>query len=86
MLFILYSSTTRKDTMPKQKHFQEPLFQELKKDYCYVCYERIKKDEGIYIGNGMWRHKKCKPGSNRWLKSRVGQENPLLSSCDQSTK
>jgi len=27
----------------KQKYFQEPLFQELKKDYCYVCYERIKK-------------------------------------------
>jgi hypothetical protein len=65
--------------MSKQKYFQEPLFQEFKKDYCYVCYERIKKDEGLYIGHDMWRHKKCKPGSNRWLKSKVGQENPLSS-------
>ncbi|HBA55799.1 MAG TPA: hypothetical protein DCZ04_15455 [Syntrophorhabdus aromaticivorans] len=62
---------------PKQKHFQEPLFKELKKDYCYVCYQRIKQDEGIHVGRDMWRHRKCKPGSRRWLKSKVGQENPL---------
>lgn len=54
----------------------------MKKDYCYVCYERIKKDEGLYIGNDMWRHKKCKPGSNRWLKSKIGQENPLATPHD----
>jgi hypothetical protein len=70
--------------MSKQKYFQEPLFHELKKDYCYVCCERIKKDEGIYIGNDMWRHKKCKPGSSRWLKSKVGQENSLISFLDPS--
>jgi len=78
MLLILYSSTIGKNAMSKQKYFQEPLFLELKKDYCYVCYERIKNDEGIYIGNDMWRHRKCKPGSNRWLKSKVGQEKPLI--------
>lgn len=64
--------------MPKQKHFQEPLFTELKKDYCYVCYQRIKKDEGICVGQDLWRHQKCKPGSRKWLKSKAGQENPLL--------
>jgi hypothetical protein len=71
--------------MPKQKYFQEPLFHELKKDYCYVCYERIKKNEGIYIGNDMWRHKKCKPGSNRWLKSKIGQETSLVTPHDSTT-
>ncbi len=68
----------------KKKYFQEPLFQELKKDYCYVCYGRIKNEEGIYIGNGMWRHAKCKPGSSRWLRSRVGQESHLYSYCVKS--
>jgi hypothetical protein len=68
--------------MSKQKYFQESLFQEYKKDYCYVCYGRIRKDEGIYIGNDMWRHKKCKPGSSRWLKSKVGRENSLLTPND----
>jgi hypothetical protein len=62
----------------KTKYFQEPLFKELKKDYCYVCCRRIGKDEGICVGQGLWRHRKCKPGSRRWLKSKAGRENPLL--------
>ncbi|MBA4418737.1 MAG: hypothetical protein C0392_12640 [Syntrophus sp. (in: bacteria)] len=57
----------------KNKYYQEPLFEELRKDTCYVCYDRIKKDEGIYIGNSLWRHKKCKPGGHNWLKSKIGQ-------------
>ncbi len=57
----------------KRKYYQEPLFDELRRDTCYVCYERIKKDEGIYIGNNLWRHKKCKPGGRAWLKNKIGQ-------------
>ncbi|HBE45261.1 MAG TPA: hypothetical protein DDW17_07410 [Deltaproteobacteria bacterium] len=45
----------------KVKYFQEPLFEEFRKDYCYVCYRRIKDNKGLYIGNSLWRHKKCKP-------------------------
>jgi hypothetical protein len=56
----------------KQKYYQEPLFDELRRDTCYVCYERIKKDEGIYIGKNLWRHKKCKPGGRTWLKNKIG--------------
>jgi hypothetical protein len=44
----------------KQKYLQEPLFPEMKEDLCYVCYTWIRHD-GVYIGNGMWRHQKCKP-------------------------
>jgi len=66
---------------PKRKYYQEPLFDELRRDTCYVCYERIKKDEGIYIGQNLWRHKKCKPGGRRWLKNRAARPveslNPL---------
>jgi hypothetical protein len=42
-------------------YFQEPLFQEMKKDICYVCNKWIKKDAGLNVGKGMWRHTKCKP-------------------------
>ena len=42
-------------------YFQEPLFQEMKKDICYVCNKWIKKDEGLNVGNGVWRHTRCKP-------------------------
>lgn len=49
---------------PPQKtiYRQEPLFAELKKDICYICYRWIKGD-GVYVGKGTWRHKKCKPDS-----------------------
>jgi hypothetical protein len=57
---------------PKQKYFQEPLFDELRRDTCYVCYGRIEKDKGIYIGKNLWRHEKCKPGGRSWLKSKIG--------------
>jgi hypothetical protein len=33
----------------------------------------------------MWRHKKCKPGSNRWLKSKVGQGSSLVTPHDPLT-
>jgi hypothetical protein len=34
---------------------------------CYVCGRRIQIREAIGIGNGMYRHKRCRPGTNRWL-------------------
>jgi len=58
----------------QRSYFQEPLFEELKKDYCYVCRKRIKNDDGVYIGNNTWRHKKCKPGSAQWLKSPLSRD------------
>ena len=36
------------------------MFEELKKDWCYICYGWIKGD-AVYVGGGMYRHKKCKP-------------------------
>ncbi len=41
-------------------YLQEPLFEELKRYICYVCHRWIKKD-GLNVGNGVWRHAKCKP-------------------------
>ena len=32
------------------KYPMEPLFTELKKDYCYVCCQRIAENQGIGIG------------------------------------
>jgi hypothetical protein len=61
----------------KFKYLQEPLFEEMKREVCYVCYDRIKADEGVHIGKGKWRHERCKPGSTNWLKSKVGRESTL---------
>ncbi len=53
----------------KIKGFQEPLFQELRKDTCYVCCRRIEENKGVCVGNGLWRHLNCKPGSRSWAES-----------------
>lgn len=59
----------------KSKYFQEPLFEELKRDTCYVCHGRIKKgEESVYIGQHLWRHKKCKPGGRNWVKNMAGRD------------
>lgn len=58
----------------KSLYYTQPLFEELKKDYCYVCGQRIKKDEGIYVGNNTWRHKRCKPGSAHWMRSPLAKD------------
>ena len=52
----------------------EPLFDELRKDYCYVCCQHIDESERVYIGKDKWRHKKCKPGSIQWMKSPLSRE------------
>ncbi len=56
----------------------EPLFSEMKKDYCYVCFQRITDADSICIGQNKWRHKKCKPGSSHWLKSPLSKEDDTL--------
>ena len=61
----------------KSLYYTQPLFEELKKDYCYVCCQRIKNDDGIYVGNNTWRHKKCKPGSAHWLRSTLGKNDQV---------
>jgi hypothetical protein len=61
----------------QMRYFQEPLFEELRKYYCYVCGKKIKGDDGVYIGNNTWRHKKCKPGSVQWLKSPLSRDTTL---------
>lgn len=53
----------------KSRYFQEPLFQELRKDTCYVCCRKIRENKGICVGQGLWRHHNCKPGSRRWSDS-----------------
>ena len=49
-------------------YFQEPLFEEMKKDICYLCHRWIKKDTGLNVGKGVWRHAKCKPIDFKLLK------------------
>jgi hypothetical protein len=49
-------------------YIQEPLFEEFKKDICYVCRKWIKKDDGLNVGKGVWRHVKCKPVDLKILK------------------
>jgi len=62
----------------KTLYYTEPLFEDLKKDYCYVCGKRIKQNEGLHIGNNLWRHKVCKPGSAHWLRSTVAKDESTL--------
>jgi len=45
---------------------QIPLFQET---FCFVCGRPVDMGQGVYIGQGRWRHGKCGPGSKKWLRS-----------------
>jgi hypothetical protein len=49
-------------------YFQEPLFEEMKKDICYICHKWIKQGAGQNVGKGVWRHEKCKPVDSRLAK------------------
>ncbi len=67
--------------MPAKKktlYYTEPLFEELRKDYCYVCGQRIKENEGLCVGNGTWRHKRCRPGSAHWQRSSLAKTETAL--------
>lgn len=37
------------------------------KPICYVCKRMIQK-KPIYIGNEIYRHKRCEAGSQKWMK------------------
>jgi hypothetical protein len=58
-------------TYKKKRYFQDPLFDEFKNDTCYVCCSKIPAGKGICVGQGLWRHADCKPGSRRWSASDV---------------
>ena len=58
-------------TEKKRRYFQDPLFEEFKSDTCYVCCRWIPAGKGIGVGQGLWRHADCKPGSRRWSASDV---------------
>ena len=49
---------------------------EINTKYCFICY---KKDASIYIGNGLWRHEGCVPGSSKWMKSFTGKRGSMHS-------
>lgn len=55
----------------KKRYFQDALFEEFRADTCYVCCRRIRTNKGICVGQGLWRHASCKPGSRTWSKSGV---------------
>jgi hypothetical protein len=53
--------------MSKQrKYFQDPLFDQFRSDTCYVCCKKIDAGKGVCVGQGLWRHLTCKPGSRSW--------------------
>ncbi len=58
----------------KLHYFQEPLFEEFKKDICYICHRWIKKNEGQNVGKGVWRHTKCKPVDLQLLKKSPAEQ------------
>lgn len=45
----------------KAWYIHEPLFDELKKEICYLCHKRIKNKDRIKVGENLYRHKKCNP-------------------------
>ena len=53
----------------RKRFFQEPLFEQFRGDTCYVCCRKIPANKGICVGQGLWRHLGCKPGSRRWADS-----------------
>ena len=62
----------------KKRYFQDPLFEELRSDTCYVCCRRILAEKGICVGHGLWRHEKCKPGSRKWSESSVDERHARI--------
>ncbi len=45
---------------------------------CYVCGREIKTGL-VYIGQGLYRHESCYPGSLRWINSAAGRASMLRS-------
>ncbi|OPY59646.1 MAG: hypothetical protein A4E57_04679 [Syntrophorhabdaceae bacterium PtaU1.Bin034] len=53
----------------KNRYFQDSLFEEFRSDTCYVCCRKIPPNKGVCVGQGLWRHVGCKPGSRQWSSS-----------------
>ncbi len=43
---------------------------------CYVCSHKI-TGEPVYIGQDKYRHRRCEPGSVRWMNSQRAQESDV---------
>jgi hypothetical protein len=52
--------TQMKKAKARKPYVQEPLFPELLRYCCYICSKWI-DGEGTYIGQGKWRHRRCRP-------------------------
>ncbi|MEI6632817.1 MAG: hypothetical protein WCP22_03250 [Chlamydiota bacterium] len=39
---------------------------------CPICGSPVSRKKGVDIGHGLFRHKRCKAGSKRWLAHRQG--------------
>jgi hypothetical protein len=50
----------------RKRYFQDSLFVELQADICYVCCRKIAPSQAVCVGQGLWRHRTCKPGSRKW--------------------
>jgi len=42
-------------------YIKEPLFEELKREFCYLCHGKIKEKDRVKVGENLYRHKKCNP-------------------------
>jgi len=60
----------------RKKFFQDPLFDQFRSDTCYVCCQKIPARKGVCVGQGLWRHQGCKPGSRRWADSGLDERTP----------
>ncbi len=62
----------KKATVPEDLLSNATLEERLLHQYCYVCGKKVKATEkSIYIGNGLYRHTDCAPGSPNWMESDV---------------
>jgi len=43
--------------------------------FCYVCTHKIAENP-VHIGEGIFRYKRCAPGTKKWLASEVGMKSP----------
>jgi len=46
--------------------------------WCYVCGLRINENP-VSVGNEVFRHRRCKPGTKKWMESEVGKKSPYRS-------
>jgi len=42
---------------------------------CYVCKKNIAENP-VHIGEGIFKHRRCAPGTKKWMASEVGMKSP----------